>query len=137
MSRRMSCGMTIEAVRERRKTVTRRHVDTWRTLAPGEPLTLVEKAQGLRKGERQIVLAEVEVVSVRVQPLDLLFVPWDDAPSRYGIADMAREGLPDMSPAEFVVWWAHGHGHGRLSVAEARRVEARRIEWRYLDEAAS
>lgn len=32
MSRRMSCSMTIDAVRNRTKTVTRRHVNTWRTL---------------------------------------------------------------------------------------------------------
>lgn len=33
MPRRMSCSMTIDAVRTRTKTVTRRHVDTWTRLA--------------------------------------------------------------------------------------------------------
>lgn len=38
MPRRMSVSMTLDAVRNRTKTVTRRHVDTWKTLQPGERL---------------------------------------------------------------------------------------------------
>lgn len=58
----MSCSMTIDAVRARTKTVTRRHIDTWRNLRAGDRLTLIEKGMGLAKGERQVVLAEVEIV---------------------------------------------------------------------------
>lgn len=33
MSRRMSCAITVDAVRARTKTETRRHVGSWRTLS--------------------------------------------------------------------------------------------------------
>ena len=39
--------MTVEAVRNRQKVVTRRHVDTWKTLKAGDRLTLIEKGMGL------------------------------------------------------------------------------------------
>lgn len=125
MSRRMSCSMTIDAVRERRKTVTRRHVNTWRTLQPGDRLTLVEKGMGLAKGERQVVLAEVEIVSVRVEPIGLAL--------RAG--EVAAEGFGSWEPAAFVRFWLDSHGYGRLD-GESWDVQCRRIEWRYIDEAA-
>lgn len=86
MPRRMSCSMTIDAVRDRTKEVTRRHPDTWATLAPGDTLTLIEKGMGLPKGAKQVVLAEVEVVDVRLEPIsDVLSEP----------GATAAEGLPD------------------------------------------
>lgn len=122
MSRRMSCSMTIDAVKAGRKTVTRRHVDTWRTLKVGDRLTLVEKGMGLAKGERQVVLAEVEVVDVRVERL---FDITED--------DLGAEGFPDWFPGEFCSMWLDSHGYGRItSQSEAMAVECRRIEWRYL-----
>lgn len=69
MPRRMSCSLTIDAVRERRKTVTRRHVDTWQTLKAGDRLTLIEKGMGLPAGSKQVVLAEVEVIDVSIEPV--------------------------------------------------------------------
>ena len=64
MPRRMSCSITVDAVRARTKTVTRRHASTWATLKPGDRLTLIEKGMGLKRGEKQVVLAEVEVEDV-------------------------------------------------------------------------
>ena len=122
MSRRMSCSMTVDAVRSRQKTVTRRHVDTWKTLKPGDRLTLIEKGMGLAKGERQVVLAEVEVVSVRVEPLGNV---------RHEENATEREGLPDMRPFAFIVFWADGHGY--TNDPDWLAVPCRRIEWRYLD----
>ncbi len=123
MSRRMSCSLTVDAVRERRKTVTRRHVDTWRTLQPGDRLTLVEKGMGLPKGAKQVVLAEVEVVAVDVVPL------WSITED-----DLAAEGIEGMFPGEFCAWWMDGHGYGAITnQTEALAVPCRRIEWRYLD----
>jgi hypothetical protein len=128
----MSCAITIDAVRERRKTVTRRHVDTWQTLKPGDRLTLVEKAMGLRKGERHVVLAEVEVVSNEV--VGLL--------GSLNADEIAREGfnphdysLPVgeimvVDAAAWAQWWADAHGF-RYDI---RRIWCRRIEWRYLDD---
>ena len=96
MPRRMSCSMTVPAVRDRRKTVTRRHEDTWRDLKPGDRVTLVEKAMGLPKGARQVVLAEVEIVDVRVEPIDHII----DEPD-----GTALEGLPEMTtPCRRIEW---------------------------------
>lgn len=127
MSRRMSCAMTIDAVRARTKTVTRRHVDTWQTLKPGDRLTLIEKGMGLPKGAQQVVLAEVEVVDVRVEPITALFVEPDG---------VEREGIDDMSPNRFAFWWADSHGYrGLTALDQLRAIPCRRIEWRYLDSA--
>ena len=126
----MSCSMTIDAVRARTKTVTRRHVDTWTTLKPGDRLTLIEKGMGLPKGTHQVVLARVEIVDVRVEPV-----------SRVLNEDFAteREGLPDMLRGEFIRFWLSGHGYRPASpLADDDLVTpCRRIEWRYLDEVQS
>lgn len=119
MTRRMSCSMTIDAVRDRTKTVTRRHVDTWKDLKPGDRLTLVEKGMGLPKGAKQVVLAEVEVVSVGVTPLALIHAE-----------GTAREGLGHMSTHQFVEFWVGSHGY--RNATDAMDVPCRRIEWRYL-----
>ena len=123
MTRRMSVSMTLDAVRNRTKTVTRRHPATWRTLKPGHRLTLIEKGMGLPKGARQVVVAEVEIVDVRVEPLHLV---------RDRRGDLAAEGITGMSPDEFIRWWADGHGYRGRSNDDLWDVECRRIEWRYL-----
>jgi hypothetical protein len=121
----MSCSLTVDAVRARTKTVTRRHVGTWQTLKPGDRLTLIEKGMGLKKGERQVVLAEVEVVDVRVESLFLGVN--DDEP--------VAEGFPDMTPADFIEFWLEGHGDPTFrNQDEAYGYQVRRIEWRYLPE---
>jgi hypothetical protein len=117
----MSCSMTIDAVKARAKTVTRRHVDTWKTLKPGDRLTLIEKGMGLTKGERQVVLAEVEVVSISVEPLAAIFA--EDHGTAY-------EGLPGMSSGDFVLFWANSHGYATHPFPAG--VWCRRIEWRYI-----
>lgn len=132
----MSCSMTIDAVLDRTKTVTRRHVDTWRDLKPGDRLTLIEKGMGLPKGARQVVLAEVEITRVTVEPIGFALTEPDVC---------AREGLPWMLPEEFIAFWLKGHGYRRATAAPwavwhrgvlvpIDRVHCRRIEWRYLDE---
>lgn len=128
----MSCSMTIDAVKERRKTVTRRHVDTWRDLWAGDRLTLVEKAQGLPKGSKQVVLAQVEVVDVMVEPLWRITERYDG-----GWEECALEGFPTMEPSEFAVFWMEGHGYRPRTQTEAMAIKCRRIEWRYLDEEAT
>lgn len=129
----MSCSMTVPAVRDRTKTVTRRHVDTWKDLKPGDRLTLIEKGMGLPKGARQVVLAEVEVINVRVEAICEVLYEQDD----YGnLTGPALEGLPEMTPREFMIFWLRGHGYGRQldgGVAMAN-TPCRRIEWRYLAE---
>lgn len=119
---RMSCSITVDAVRDRTKTVTRRHVDTWRTLKPGDRLTLIEKGMGLKKGERQVVLAEAEVVDVRVEPL----LTMTDG-------DCAAEGFPEYTADDFVSMWLESHRVPSFAGQhEAMAYMVRRIEWRYL-----
>lgn len=120
----MACSLTVDAVRERRKTVTRRSAWTWAMLKPGDRLTLVEKAMGLPKGAKQVVLANVEVVANDVVRLRDITA-----------AECAAEGFPDMQPVEFVEFWLKSHGlrmggygPGRVSYD----VVCRRIEWRYI-----
>jgi len=116
----MSCSMTVEAVRDESKTVTRRHVDTWKTLKQGDRLTLIEKGMGLPKGSKQVVLAEVEIVMVSVETLRAV-----------NEAECRREGLPEMSPEEFRLFWAVSHGYARPKTG-LWNVPCRRIQWRYL-----
>ena len=113
--------MTMESVYDRTKTVTRRHVDTWKNLKPGDRLTLIEKGMGLPKGAKQVVICEVEVVSVRVEPLEFIKAERDGP---------AREGLPRMSVYQFISFWCEGHGY--RTATDAMQVPCRRIEWRYV-----
>jgi hypothetical protein len=117
--------MTIPAVRARTKTVTRRHIDTWTTLKPGDRLTLIEKGMGLPKGASQVVLAEVEIIDVRVEPITAVFS--EEFATK-------REGLPLMSRGEFARFWLDAHGYRNAPVIQldGADVLCRRIEWRYL-----
>ena len=120
----MSCSMTVDAVQERRKTVTRRHVDTWQDLKPGDHLTLIEKGMGLPKGAKQVILAEVEIVDVRVEAIGAMH-------SEPAATDL--EGLPEMTPTDFITMWLRSHGYAdRLNDSRRGDTPCRRIEWRYL-----
>lgn len=125
MTRRMSCAMTIDAVRNRTKTVTRRHENTWKNLRPGDRLTLVEKAMGLPKGATQVILAEVEILDVRVEPI-----------TRLTFDELAAEGFAgtDWTPMTWGLWWARSHGYTHVDEMTIGLVDCRRIEWRYLDD---
>jgi hypothetical protein len=112
MARLMSVALTVGQVRDRSKTVTRRL--GWLMLAPGDPLTLCEKVQGRRPGEALVRIAEVEVVSVRREPLNAVTAE-----------DVAAEGL-DMTPAEFVSFFTRTHKGCEPGTIVTR------IQWRYL-----
>jgi hypothetical protein len=120
MSRLMSVSLTEPQVRARSKTVTRR--DGWwedkhgkRMLKPGDRLTLVRKAMGLRKGEHVVHITDVEVVSVRRERLDSITRD-----------EIIAEGFPDMTPPEFIAFFCNSHkGCTPDSIVT-------RIEWRYL-----
>lgn len=142
----MSCSMTIDAVRERHKTVTRRHADTWKNLAPGDHLTRIEKGMGLPKGAQQVVLAEVEVVDVRLEKLRQVTAEevqaeglWDRAVAEgAAFADYFDED--DWPVQWFRAFWAAGHLGGNVEHWAIGRgapvlfgIVCRRIEWRYLD----
>lgn len=110
--------MTVPAVRARTKTVTRRHIDTWRSLKPGDRLTLIEKGMGLAKGAHQVELADVEITDVRVEPLS-------------SVTTGNPQQHTQLNNAQFVVMWLASHGY--RPGTPARNVDVRRIEFRYLE----
>lgn len=100
--RRMSFFLTTRQVLAREKTVTRRGVATWKELKAGDRLLAIEKGQGLKAGEGHRVLALLEVVDVRVELLDDITAE-----------DCAREGFPDLTPAEFVAFYRRAGKGGK------------------------
>lgn len=125
MSRLMSVSYTADAVLARQKTVTRRQ--GWRFLKVGDRLTLCRKVMGRKKGEPLERIAEVEVVSVRREPLcamtdrDVIregIAPFDD---RFDEWDW--RGYPPAT--SFVSWYAWTFEVDPYD-------EVTRIEWRYV-----
>lgn len=114
MPRLMSVSLTTDAVRDRLKTVTRRM--GWLNLRPGDRLTLCEKVMGRRKGEPLVRIVDVEIVSVRREPLNAITM-----------ADCEAEGFPHYDPAMFVQFFCSTH-KGCLPDTVVTR-----IEWEYLD----
>ena len=153
----MSCAMTVDAVLAQTKSVTRRHVDTWKTLKPGDQLTLIEKGMGLKKGENQVILAEVRIVAVTVEPLDVqtLGMNWprfhSDTRPHLTVTqeEVHLEGLKSITPSTFCSWWASEHGYRhrtwkcldqsyrlygtKNAVDPVEEILCRRIEWEYLN----
>lgn len=113
MPRLMSVALTEEAVRERRKTVTRRL--GWKFLKPGDRLILCPKTRGVSKADRE-ELAEVEVVDARREPLRNIT---DE--------DVRLEGF-EWQREYFMLFFME---HMRLT---SPNTEVTRIEWRYLDD---
>jgi hypothetical protein len=108
----MSVSLTEQAVIERRKTVTRRI--GWTFLKPGDRLTLCRKVMGRQKDEPLVRLAEVEVVSVRREPL-----------AHITGTDVGREGFRGWTALQFVQFFTDHMGGDP-------RQEVTRIEWRYV-----
>jgi hypothetical protein len=108
----MSVALTVPQVRDRSKTVTRR--DGWLMLKPGDPLTLCEKVRGRKKGEPLVRIADVQVVSVRREPLNAI------TPQ-----DVAAEGFPGWTTEKFVSFFAGTHQGCEPGTVITR------IEWRY------
>lgn len=126
----MSVSLTTQAVVERRKTVTRRL--GWQFLKPGDRLTLCRKVMGRQKGELLARIAEVEVVSVRREPLFAMteedvvreaVPPWNaDGTARF---DEWYDDTGQPTAAAWVSWFAWTM---RCSVDD----DVTRIEWRYV-----
>jgi hypothetical protein len=117
MPRLMSVSLTEPQVRARVKTVTRRA--GWLMLKPGDRLTLCRKVMGRKKGEPLERITDVEVTSVRREPLHAITK-----------AEVAAEGFPEWTPAEFVSFFCGTH-KGCTPDADVTR-----IEWRYIGEGA-
>lgn len=122
MSRCMSFSATVDPMRAQTKTVTRRNPTTWKNLQPGDRLTAVEKAMGLPRGTKQVVIGEIEVTGVRVEPL--FMIEWEqDANGR--LAGPGREGFSSLH--EFKAVWVDMAG-GWDPEARVRRIEFRHIK---------
>jgi hypothetical protein len=131
MPRQMSFSMTVEAVRSRSKTVTRR--TGWDSLKPGDLVWAVEKSMGLKKGEKVNKLALLRVVSVEWEPLSWLL---EDSHYTYysgrnggrydAVAELAREGFPELHPIEFVTMFCETNNCFEDDLVN-------RIEFEYVD----
>ncbi len=111
--RNISFALTTEQFRSRTKTVTRRL--GWKFLKPGDHLMGCVKCMGRKHGEPLERLGEIEVVSVRHEPLLMC----DDM-------DAAREGFPQLTGVEFVeMFREHQGGHPGQIVT--------RIEFKYVE----
>ena len=117
--RNISFAKTIEQVRARQKTVTRRI--GWRWLKEGTLLRPVEKAMGLKKGERiQPIFNDgtcIRVVSVGIECLSAI---------QHQHGEPAREGFPNMSTDDFIAFFQRELGASLdtvLTVIEFEYVE--------------
>lgn len=117
----MAFALTTRQILLRQKYVTRRLA--WRSLRPGTKLYAVDQTWRSRK--KAEVLAKIQVVDVRQEPLDrLLHEP------RYGLAEVAKEGFLGQSIDEFVAFFCRTHQ------IEDPSTIVTRIEFRYLDGAS-
>jgi hypothetical protein len=87
--RNMSFFLTTKQYRDGSKRVTRRL--GWADLKPGDRFMGVRKSQGLKRGEKVRRLGASHVISNRRERLDAI-TP----------VEVALEGFPGMTPAEFV-----------------------------------
>ena len=81
--------MTTDQIRAQTKTVTRRFGCSF--LNPVDIVQAVEKAMGLRKGEKIKRLCLIRIVSTRTEPLRAITQD-----------DVIKEGFPSWAPSEFV-----------------------------------
>ena len=112
MPRNMSFMLTKRQVRAKEKNVTRRR--GWWFLKAGDVLWAVEKAQGLKKGEKIKRICLIRVKSTRAEPLNII-----------DQAEVDREGFPEMCPDEFIAMFTR---HNRCPPDET----VNRIAFEYL-----
>ena len=92
----MSFALTIEQIKAREKTVTRRNgCGLWsRILKPGDLIYAVEKTTGLQKNEKEKRIATLKIVSVREEPLNAVTKD-----------DVIKEGFPQWNQAQFIAFF--------------------------------
>jgi len=98
----MSFSLTTPQMRARAKDVTRRAA--WWNLTPGTLLRAVEKAMGLKAGEKVKRIGTIRVLAVRRERLDRMI---DD--EAYGLEEVKREGFEGMTPMAFVTGFCVSH----------------------------
>ncbi len=118
--RKISFFLTKTQVIQRQKRVTRRV--GWDFATAGMHLQPVEKCQGLKAGEHQVLLGgPIVLVSVRKEPLTRMI--YDPA---YGAVEAELEGFPGWTGQQFVDFICKQPG-----VFPAR--ELNRLEFDYVD----
>lgn len=114
MPRNMSFMLTVEQVRNKTKTVTRRQ--GWWFLKEGDILNAVEKGMGLKKGEKVKKICQIRVTNIS-----------DEFISSITEGDLIKEGFPDLSKSEFIHMYCT---HNRIDKEEI----CNRIEFEYVRE---
>lgn len=114
--RNMSFALTKDQVCDRSKHVTRRL--GWHHAEPGEIVQAVERAQGLRKGQKVVPVARIRIVGVRRERLRRM----TDDPA-YGASECVLEGFPKLTPAGFVQMFCATH---RVKERHPGAIETRR-----------
>lgn len=102
MPRMISFSMTTPQFVDGTKDVTRRM--GWLKLKAGDELMAVEKAMGLGKGGKVKRLGMIRVKDVRREQLDRIV---DER--GYGSDEVRREGFPEMTAKEFLLFFCEGH----------------------------
>jgi len=100
----MSFFLTEKQFIAREKDVTRRYLSWWR-MKKGDYFTAIRKGQGLRKGEKMVVLGQCQCVGITTEPLqDIIKRPYrlDQDPNQVTKSEVEREGFPNLTPQEFV-----------------------------------
>ncbi len=100
MPRNISFALTTSQFLDGTKDVTRRL--GWEFLKAGDVLMAVEKTRGIKKGELKR-LGLIRIVSVRRERLDRM----ESGP--YGRREVRREGFPNYSPREFILFFCKSH----------------------------
>jgi len=119
MPRRMSFSLTVAQARGRTKTVTRRK--GWGSLKPGDIIQQVEKAQGLKAGERQVKIHLIRIISNSLEPL-----PYMIRNPMYGRSECEKEGFSGRSPKWFVDMYCR---HNNVTMHDPQN----RIEFEYIE----
>jgi len=128
----ISFALTVPQFQDRSKSVTRRLA--WDSLVEAcargaKPiLRACEKCQGLKKGEKAVVLGYIRVVSARKEQLSKML----DNPD-YGRREVIKEGFPEMAPEEFVDFFVKSHPD--KANPTTKKTFVTRIQFEYLSEA--
>ena len=93
----MSFALTTNQIRNRAKTVTRRN--GWWFLKPGDVVNAVEKAMGLRKGEKIKRICQIRIVSTWAEPLNVITGD-----------DVEKEGFPGCTQQDFIEMYSKHNG---------------------------
>lgn len=112
--RNMSFSKTIEQARDRSKTVTRRW--GWWSLKPGDRVQQVEKAMGLKLGDKVKKIHVIEIIDCHPEPLHCIHAN-----------ECVLEGFPDRNPS-----WLQNL-LVRMKPSGYTRDEPNRILFKYVD----